>query len=113
MLESQPSGQPAAIVNHVKFLWPQRILATILATMFAIPTLVLLLAGLGMAADIIRGDFKMLKALPVVAVMAFNSGALSYFFFFDFCCCFCCKNKKKNSRKTPKERKKENKRELS
>ena len=81
MLESQPSGQPAAIVNHDKFLWPQRILATILATMFAIPTLVILLAGLGMAADIIRGDFKMLKALPVVAVMAFNSGALSYFFF--------------------------------
>jgi hypothetical protein len=81
MLESQPSEQPAASVNHGRFLWPQRILATILATMFAIPTLVLLLAGLGTAAEIIRGDLKMLKALPVVAVMAFNSGALSYFFF--------------------------------
>jgi hypothetical protein len=81
MLESQPSGQPAASVDHGRFLWPQRILATIVATMFAIPTLVLLLAGLGMAAEIIRGDLKMLIALPVAAVMAFNSGALSYFFF--------------------------------
>lgn len=81
MLESQPSEQPAASVNHGRFLWPQRIFATIVATMFAIPTLFLLLVGLVAAAEIIRGDLKMLKALPVVAVMAFNSGALSYFFF--------------------------------
>jgi hypothetical protein len=49
--------------------------------MFAIPTLVFLLAGLGIAAVIIRGDLKMLGAIPVAAVMAFNCGALSYFFF--------------------------------
>ncbi len=47
MLESQPSGQPAASDNHGRFLWPQRILATILATMFAIRMLVLLLTKRG------------------------------------------------------------------
>jgi hypothetical protein len=80
-METHPSGQTAASVNQVRFTWPQRIFLTVLATIFAIPTLVFLLAGLGMAAVIIRGDLKMLGALPVAAVMAFNCGALSYFFF--------------------------------
>jgi len=80
-METHPSGQTAASVNQVRFTWPQRIFLTVLATMFAIPTLVFLLAGLGIAAVIIRGDLKMLGALPVAAVMAFNCGALSYFFF--------------------------------
>lgn len=81
LLESQPSEQTAASVSQDRILLPQRISLTILATMFAISTLVFLLAGLVMAAEIIRGDLKTLKTLPVAAVMGFNCGALSYVFF--------------------------------
>ena len=77
MLEFKPSEHLATSVVHGRSLRPQRILAT----MLAIPTLILLMAGLGFGAEIIRGDFKMLKALPVVAAMAFTSGSLSYIFF--------------------------------
>jgi len=77
MLESHPSEQLAASINDGRSHRPQRILATILA----IPTFILLMAGLGMAAEIIRGDLKLLKALPAIAPIAFSSGALSYSFY--------------------------------
>jgi hypothetical protein len=77
MLESHPSEQLAASINDGRSNRPQRILATILA----IPTFILLMAGLGMAAEIIRGDLKLLKALPAIAPIAFSSGALSYSFY--------------------------------
>ena len=77
MLESHSSEQLAASINDGRSHRPQRILAT----MLAIPTLILLMAGLGMAAEIIRGDLKLLKALPVISPIAFSSGALSYSFY--------------------------------
>lgn len=77
MLESHPSEQLAASINDGRSNRPQRILATILA----IPTFILLMAGFGMAAEIIRGDLKLLKALPAIAPIAFSSGALSYSFY--------------------------------
>jgi hypothetical protein len=77
MLESHPGEQLAVSINDGRSHRPQRILATILA----IPTLILLMAGLGMAAEIIRGDLKLLKSLPAIAPIAFSSGALSYSFY--------------------------------
>ena len=77
MLESQLSENPATSLTPTRSLRLQRILATILAIL----TLCLLVAGLVMAADIIRGDLKILKLLLVVAAIAFSCGAVSYSLF--------------------------------
>jgi len=77
MLESQLSENPATSLTPTRSLRLQRILATILAIL----TVCLLVAGLVMAADIIRGDLKILKLLLVVAAIAFGCGAVSYSLF--------------------------------
>lgn len=77
MLASEVSEQPVTSLTHGGSLGQQRTLATVLA----VPAFCLLVAGLVMAADIIGGELKMLKAFPVVAAIAFAGCGLSYSLF--------------------------------
>lgn len=77
MVETQGPVEPATSHTLAESVRVQRSIATILAA----PTLCLLIAGLVMGTEIIRGDFKNVQLFLVVAAFCFCCVAVSYSLF--------------------------------